>query len=481
MPTEPERDIEKTLKAYAEKRREQSGAPLELHAATRRLLQGEAARLGAEPPLRPISWWGFLSALRPSFASISIFVVLGCVCVSMLLPALSKAKRKSARTMAAAASHGLDSVSADKLTVSNVGELAYSPLPQPVDRVQREVAGERKTGVLAKDLAERSLGIKPDTGSLQDEMMKNKADGYTAMPAAPAPSEVAARRYRSEESDLGAKAETAAGLPQVKTLNGGIDSTTPRLDIGWDVNTAGLVGALGVASKQGPGEAGIGSNVAWGAVVAQNAPAPVSSAFNDAEALNLSNAAGSAGSATQQFTRVQNGASNQNASGGAGYDNALLNSFRVEQKGDQMRIIDADGSSYSGFLQNADSVKRRQSGDFDQSVAANNLKQQVTNTLKLTEAAKATNAEPAVNQNYFFRVTGVNRSLNQSVLFSGTLATEGKAERGPRINFQGAPGDSPSSGLPGGFSLPWSQTQVRGQALIGGSNVIEVNAAPSGR
>ena len=42
---EPERDIEKTLRAYAKKRREEAGAPAEMHPATRRLLQGEVARL----------------------------------------------------------------------------------------------------------------------------------------------------------------------------------------------------------------------------------------------------------------------------------------------------------------------------------------------------------------------------------------------------------------------------------------------------
>ena len=41
---EPERQIEKLLRASAKKRRDKMGAPLELHPATRRLLQDEAAR-----------------------------------------------------------------------------------------------------------------------------------------------------------------------------------------------------------------------------------------------------------------------------------------------------------------------------------------------------------------------------------------------------------------------------------------------------
>jgi len=41
--------IEPILRAFAKKRREQSGAPMELHPATRRLLQGEVARRAAKP------------------------------------------------------------------------------------------------------------------------------------------------------------------------------------------------------------------------------------------------------------------------------------------------------------------------------------------------------------------------------------------------------------------------------------------------
>ena len=42
---EPERNIEKELKAYAQQRRAEAGALPELHPATRKLLQDEAARL----------------------------------------------------------------------------------------------------------------------------------------------------------------------------------------------------------------------------------------------------------------------------------------------------------------------------------------------------------------------------------------------------------------------------------------------------
>ena len=39
-----DRPIEKLLRRYAKTRRDEAGAPLELHPATRRLLQGEVSR-----------------------------------------------------------------------------------------------------------------------------------------------------------------------------------------------------------------------------------------------------------------------------------------------------------------------------------------------------------------------------------------------------------------------------------------------------
>src|SRR5260370_42517805 len=60
MPREPERPIEKLLRAFANKRREEAGSACELHPATRRMLQGEVARkFGAiavhcQPLARPV-------------------------------------------------------------------------------------------------------------------------------------------------------------------------------------------------------------------------------------------------------------------------------------------------------------------------------------------------------------------------------------------------------------------------------------------
>src|SRR5256885_1980884 len=75
MPAEPDNSkIEELLKRYAKKRREEMGAPMELHPAVRKMLQGEVARQRPAPPERK----GFLSVFLqfwPRFAVAGAAVV----------------------------------------------------------------------------------------------------------------------------------------------------------------------------------------------------------------------------------------------------------------------------------------------------------------------------------------------------------------------------------------------------------------------
>src|SRR5262250_532014 len=82
---EPERPIEKLLRDYAKKRRDEAGDSLEMHPATRRMLQGEVTRELARGQKRSASarrstqpWAVFAGAL-------GILVLLG-VAVALLLP-----------------------------------------------------------------------------------------------------------------------------------------------------------------------------------------------------------------------------------------------------------------------------------------------------------------------------------------------------------------------------------------------------------
>jgi hypothetical protein len=80
MATEPDKKIEELLKAYAAKRQDEAGAPLELHPATRKLLQAEVARLRPKPALPSESWWRALSKFWPRLVfAASVLIALGVV------------------------------------------------------------------------------------------------------------------------------------------------------------------------------------------------------------------------------------------------------------------------------------------------------------------------------------------------------------------------------------------------------------------
>ncbi|MDB6067922.1 MAG: hypothetical protein JWR26_4130 [Pedosphaera sp.] len=99
MSTEPERDIEKTLKAYAKKRREEAGAPLELHPATRRLLQGEVISSRDKKPNELITWQQRLWGSWPRIIlNTSIVLVIVMIFGSMLFPARKRDQSKADRS-----------------------------------------------------------------------------------------------------------------------------------------------------------------------------------------------------------------------------------------------------------------------------------------------------------------------------------------------------------------------------------------------
>src|SRR6185312_14798584 len=72
---EPERRIEKWLRAFAKKRREQAGEPMQLRPATRERLQREIARQSEEKS-RGGSWAHFLFGVRPGLAFAICFLIL---------------------------------------------------------------------------------------------------------------------------------------------------------------------------------------------------------------------------------------------------------------------------------------------------------------------------------------------------------------------------------------------------------------------
>src|SRR5438876_10604172 len=96
MPEPPNKPLEEQLKDWAQKRREEAGAPFELHPATRRLLQDEVGRTyptrSDEPGAHPGSW---SRLFWPRFALVGSLGVALIIMAAILLPGLTKSKSKT--------------------------------------------------------------------------------------------------------------------------------------------------------------------------------------------------------------------------------------------------------------------------------------------------------------------------------------------------------------------------------------------------
>ncbi len=172
----------------------------------------------------------------------------------------------------------------------------------------------------------------------------------------------------------------------------------------------------------------------------------------------------------------------------------ILNSFRVEQTGDRLRVIDSDGSVYSGSLQTSADVSG-QLFAYDQNSALRQGLEKTNGTNDPTQSAAG----------FFFRVTGTNLTLNQSVVFTGNFLADTRAPSTPTniTTVSGSLGVAGGGGFGGAGrartalgmatnlmsknelqtvptipSFQLSNARLQGQALIGGSNQIPINALP---
>jgi len=89
----------------------------------------------------------------------------------------------------------------------------------------------------------------------------------------------------------------------------------------------------------------------------------------------------------------------------------VLNTFQVQQEGSEIRVLDADGSTYTGKIEQAKGV------ELDSRITARRYAAKQTRT----DAVQAGEGESAAPQSYF-RTTGYNVSLKKTLVFEGNYA-----------------------------------------------------------
>jgi len=452
---EPERKIEKLLRAYAKKRRADASDAFTLHPATRRRLQAEVEKQFAEPPEEEsVSLW---QLFRQQWAVLAAFALVIFFGASLFLPVLSKAKMK-AQSASAMSNLKQIGVAAQIAAVDNNGRLpatlgeltnnhllSEKVLTDPVSGKQFVFAGGgEKLDALAGNAVlayspedKKGRAVLLADGSVQMMSRKQFDDLERRTLSTPAaPTEVASTR-REVAGDSQSSAKVAFDRPALPVAAPVISDGTFALN--------GLNGS-----------AGGGNNLALenrDLSVAAAAAAPVKQLFKGAE--RTKSEAPGINSNSQRFRNA-----------GANVTPVLV-SFELQQNGSNLAVVDADGSVYQGLLQTNSPVPQSP------------LPAVTPPGTAQSQISVAAQNQGAAGNIFYFRVTGQNRTSKQNVVFTGNLIPLA----GNMVNLQTA-ATANNSAVGGEMSQAqnaalFSNSRIAGTATVDTTNQIEINAMPT--
>ena len=414
---EPERRIEKLLRAFAKKRREQAPESMELHSAVRQQLHREIARR-AEGRAGGNFFGKLFSGFRPrlgfAVGVVAVVVVLGF----FLLPLMNGPKSNS--------------LSMSKLDVGNVPPVEVTPpVSTPAPTVAAPPPAPQKPVEVSKDIAAQ----------------KNFAAKMAAVSASPPSTQTLAFKTEGAARSFGGGAIVNNKAPA---------QPMPRAASAPSVNASAPPATLALNEKEKKN------------LVIQTAPASSATDGVTFYSLAKSEAAAPQSVTAQHFYRLNLPANSPRAA--VASPALVLASFRVEQKGDQLRVVDGDGSVYTGAVQ----VARAEGVPYGLEAATAQNKSDAF-------LEDRTRAASAVG-NYFFRVTGTNRNLKQNVVFTGNFIP--LTNTAPRQTNVGSVGGTIAAARraapePSGPPVSLLNARISGKVTIGDQKEIEVNAAPA--
>jgi hypothetical protein len=355
------------LKAFAKKRREDAGAPIELHPATRRLLQTEVARLAEhteESTVESDAWTQLFRQFRPLFwlGGVAVVIVVGGII------------------------------------------WMFSRLPEPTHLARNEeeshaLAFDKRAAPSssATEAAGKDLAPVPEARLLRAEKEELVADRSVFGQALPAP-------LPSTEPLAKSKSLDDLGLADAKT----------DTDTTLDLNGVAEADFLKKLEQVETPRLALSPAAPAPASVPPAATAPLTGARY--ESVAAAQVAAPEPAMRQRYNRM----AGDEAAAVGGKPQSLanvLNSFSIEQSGDRVLVLDEDGSKYEGRIQVAAEIMRRDTGE---------ARRLPTRSFKSAEASPSSRgSETQRAQTYQFRVVGTNRSLNQPVVFEGNFVAEG--------------------------------------------------------
>jgi hypothetical protein len=447
---EPERKIEKLLRAYARKRRAQAGDPLELHPATRRLLQGEAARNAPKPGEEDesVSLWELFRRQWAVLLGFTLIIFFGAM---LLLPSLSnmKFKKQQAATMSHLKQIG---AAAQVAAVENNGKL-----PATLDALTNHLLSDK----ILTDAENGGRFAYVAAGASLDNLQSNAVLAYSA-----ADNNGRAVLFANGDmqwlNDARFSELTNRGSLQLAAANGLARRQSAETPAAITVSGGNLAAASSVSEQVKAVKLGVAGQNAG--ELAANRPAVPATALDRLVAPQTNSVQFASTASQNPAFGLQNSFKNTIAPGNAA---SVLANFQVQQNAGAIRVVDADGSVYDGSLLPENAVAQNRPAP---AAAPPQIQDK-----DLSAGRKAAQAA----QNYFFRVAGTNRTLQQNVVFTGNLLAVSSASTNLQLSFRGVGGfggGQPQSELTN--QLPWSSSRIAGTAVIAGTNNIEINAVP---
>jgi hypothetical protein len=137
----------------------------------------------------------------------------------------------------------------------------------------------------------------------------------------------------------------------------------------------------------------------------------------------------------------------------------VLAAFQVEQSGDTLRILDSDGSIYTGKVTKP---------ELEQVRLAESRTQALSAARPAPSGTRAFEGGAALPQSFSFTVSGTNQSLKQNLVFNGTVS--------PATNGSFGFSDAGRKQQP---ANPLANSRISGSAQIGRSKTVTVDAVPT--
>lgn len=480
-----ERPIEKLLRQAAQARRPQTGAPQELHPATRRMLQGEVARkFGSGAPQRR----SFFDMFMPRLAwGAAVVVGLG-LAASLMLPRNKTARQetyfaKNDRVAVVAADNESKTRFAvptekpapaasrpDSSALAAADSLRVAKAERDKDSANFERRrAEPESLALNEPAAATSPVPTREAGGAVRQSMQNKLPTATASPGVPlekqkeqlaetysvAPAQTPMTQEEINQRRYGLARPAQPALTPAAPGAAGVAASSSALKLGAETSKTELAyTSLSQQAMTNASTLGVQLKSVAAADVAKRSPAPIIQA-------------------TQQFVRAVSPNKSADLADNGTEGKPILFSFELQQQGREVRIVDSDGSVYSGAFQPAEVFNYLGSGPSGKAATSRSL--QTTDALSQRKDAFA-DAKLPVEMSYAFKVAGTNQTLKQFVVFTGQVLAQTNA-LSPVAPAGTVNGDRVAR--PELNPVPLQNSRISGRALIGTNKEVEVNAIPA--